>query len=270
MISQVGFLTFATNAIRSHLLTRLPIALCLSLLTTGSLFGCKNYGQRVEYLVLPNIKPKQQSADAQLRLAVKRVNAQAWWKICVVAWVDGFSDQRRSLGCNTDTQLSAPVELPARTTSCNTLQFSFSVFKNTSPCSGDRPNCSHESSPAHTRDTSNPADQRFFRTATGPELSFPFPPGPLADIRIPPEYEAEYRELSASDAGSNPASKARIFLEDQTDSNLAQWQTTGDWKTTGVDFFDYVIEISSPQAPFSIGGGTKNNCEQTAASPQPQ
>lgn len=246
-----------------------------ALMAAATLCGqaaCKEYGQRKEYLVPPMTRPQKQSgeADAQLNLAVKRVNAQAWWKICVESWVDEFPEQRQSLGCNTDEKLPTEVQLPARSEGCNTLQFSFAVYKYTSPCTGDRPNCTHEATPAHRRQTSSESDRAFFRIATGAELTYPFADKPLADIRIPAEFESEYKQISSmSKPEAGGAARARIFLEDQTDENLNKWKSSGEWKETGIDFFDYVVEVSSSQAPFWIAGGSRSGCELKNEKPAP-
>ena len=203
------------------------------------------------------------SPDTKISLGIKRVNADAWWKICLEAWVLEFPQTRQTIGCNTD-QASQPktVELDASTRQCNTLALSLGVYRNTAPCTGTASTCEHESSPSHIRSTTNPADRAYFRAAYFPDLKPPFARKDLQDIALPETYLKEYEQLAQNSTTDLKSKPFRVLFEDQITNNHDAWKAGASAKETGIDFFDYVIEIGGSAAPVGLEGSEFIKCPQ--------
>lgn len=200
--------------------------------------------------------------DTKFSLKISRVNSLSWWKVCLEAWIVEFPDSRNSVGCNTDENASQQIlELDGSSRQCNTLALSFTVFKNTEPCTKDASSCSHHSEPSHTRSTSNPDDHRYFRAASVFGLTFPFSAEDLQVIDVPQASQAEYTSF-ANLKGAEGESRFRVFFEDQVETTYAAWQAGGDARKNGIDFFDYVIELQSLSAPIALEGSSAITCNQ--------
>lgn len=192
--------------------------------------------------------------DTKLKLEIKSLNAESWWKVCLEAWVIEFPQTRQVIGCNTDSEVTEKViELASSSKQCNTVALSFQVFKNTKPCSGSANTCEHEMSPKHTRTTSQNLDQDFFRAAYLPDLKLPFARKDLTAVAIPTALAKDY-------AGSGNPKSFRVFFEDQPDASMSAWKAGGDARANGIDYFDYVVEIGSADAPIALEGSSTITC----------
>ncbi len=253
----------------------LTLALCFAALTLGLAASCNKmvtYGRKKPIEIDPKTPPEGNAGledraktddvtpDTKLKLTINRVNSKSWWKVCVDAWVVEFPDLRQSLGCNTDASpANKTFELDGSTQQCNTIALSFSVFKNTEPCSSDASSCPHADEPSHIRATSNSSDSGFFKAASIKDLKFPFESNNLKDIVIPSEYESEYESLSSTELAEGET-RFRVFFEDQVETTYQRWKSGGNAATNGIDFFDYVIEVGSREASLQLEGHPSLKC----------
>jgi hypothetical protein len=194
--------------------------------------------------------------DTTLKLEVKRLNAESWWKVCLEAWVVEFPQTRQAVGCNTDaTAADKVIELAGSSKQCNTVALSFQVFKNTKPCTGSATSCEHESAAMHTRSTAQSTDQDFFRAGYLPELKLPFSRKDLSPVSIASSFVQEYQ-------GSGTPTSFRVFFEDQSNTSMNAWKAGGDARTSGIDYFDYVVEFGSTNAPLALEGNSNISCKK--------
>jgi hypothetical protein len=246
-------------------------------LLSGLIFGCNKV---VTYTLDKKAKPTAEPAppkpvadvvqatteppvtpDTKIKLELKRVNADSWWKICLEAWVSEFPQSRQKIGCNTEKQNEAkPIELDASTKQCNNLSLSLSVYRNTETCKENALTCQHEASPSHIRSTTNPADRVYFRAEYLTDLKLPFSRKDLQDIVLPDSFKKEYEELSKAPPSDKKSKPFRVLFEDQITKNYDTWKAGGNAKENGIDFFDYVIELGANDAPLGLEGSEFIKC----------
>lgn len=196
-----------------------------------------------------------------LRIDVKRINAESWWKVCLDAWVVEFPKTKISIGCNTDSDLASKrIEIAGSSKACNTIALSASIYRNVSPCSAaGASSCEHETAPMHQRQTSAEADKDYFRAAYRADLKWPFTREDLKVIRMP---ESETGQYSGSSEPASGKSSFVVFFEDQNDANFNAWKDGASASQKGIDFFDYVVEFSSQSAPMSLQGNPNITCAE--------
>jgi hypothetical protein len=249
----------------------ISIPLITALLVSFPLISCKKTVRFERRPVAPATSPEpppkpgnqeavgtspapQPVPDTTVKLEIKRLNAESWWKVCLEAWVVEFPQTRQAVGCNTDSNAADKViELPGSTKQCNTVALSFQVFKNTKPCTGSATTCEHDTAPMHTRTTAQATDQDFFRAGYLPELKLPFARKDLAPVSIASSFVQEYQ-------GSGSPTSFRVFFEDQSNTSLNAWKAGGDARTNGIDYFDYVVEFGSTSAPLALEGNSSIAC----------
>lgn len=226
------------------------------------IFSCKQVSfTSVKQIVIPTEPPTPTpTPPLQLTLSVVKLNPESWNKICLYASLNGNEEQNKLVGCNKgESPIGRPVILEVDQKICNSLRFSFAVYKFKKNCGPDSCNndpTAYDTKPDYIRSTKTPADLSYFKVYDARYLSLL---DPLIVLNKDQSLGNAQTVAAAIEFLRPPKSNrwVRAYFEDQSNENLKEFVDNGKKsgkKDLGVDFNDFIFDVKIENLKVAIEG----------------
>ncbi len=227
--------------------TRVALSLAMSGCIPASFLGSAPPGSAPSKEASPRA-----AAIPQPSFSVLELRTTAWWKSCIIVYLNGDETKPIPVGCNKlATGAGAPpmlqaVSLPVAGRECTTLRVQMDVYlPQDGACTQSEGTCDgpYQSVPSYSRSTKRLSDAKAFLWFDERDLE------QVPDIvALTPEQRAELPALAktAAQRAQEGIFAVRGYLEDQSDKNFtaAQGQSPSTKRSLGIDYVDYVLRLS--------------------------